>query len=241
MIAPLIITYVSGFISAENLPTNICILFNARLASSNCSFSSASLLKARITRTPVRFSRVMPSTRSRLACTFLYKGMLISITPNMTIDKSGIATTKIRAAFTSMVKAMIIAPNTINGERKNNRSTRLTPDWIWLMSLVILVIRLVVPSVSISVYESDSICLNKADFNSVENPTAAFAAKYWAVSDDASPTTPRSTSKAPIHNTCGVSCLAIPLSMIDAITSGTNNSKEASNNLNNGPSTDSFL
>ena len=54
--------------------------------------------------------------------------MLTSIMPNTTIARRGIATTNISAAFTSIVKAIIIAPNTINGERRNNLSTRLTPD-----------------------------------------------------------------------------------------------------------------
>ena len=38
-----------------------------------------------------------------------------------------IVTTKTRAAFPSTVNAIIIAPNTINGERRNRRRTRFTP------------------------------------------------------------------------------------------------------------------
>ena len=67
------------------------------------------------------------------------------------MESSGIVTTKISAAFASTVNAIIIAPNTIKGERKNRRSTRLTPDCTWLISLVILVINVDVPRVSISV------------------------------------------------------------------------------------------
>ena len=40
---------------------------------------------------------------------------------------TGIAAANIRAAFTSIVNAIIIAPNTINGERKKSLNTRLTP------------------------------------------------------------------------------------------------------------------
>ena len=76
---------------------------------------------------PVRFSLVMPSTLSSAACTFLYSGILTSMMPNTTTDSSGMVTTNTSAAFTSIVNAMTIAPNTINGERKNRRRTRFTP------------------------------------------------------------------------------------------------------------------
>ncbi len=71
--------------------------------------------------------------------------------PNTTMDSSGIATTKISAALTSTVNAMIIAPNTMNGERSNRRSVRLTPFCNWFTSLVIRVISVLVPIVSSSV------------------------------------------------------------------------------------------
>ena len=70
----------------------------------------------------------MPSTLSRALCTFLYMGMVIIITPNTTTANSGIATTKISALFTSMVNAIIMAPNTMIGERRNSLSTMFTPD-----------------------------------------------------------------------------------------------------------------
>ena len=47
--------------------------------------------------------------------------------PNTITARTGIAATNISAALTSIVNAIIIAPNTINGERKNNLNTRLTP------------------------------------------------------------------------------------------------------------------
>ena len=81
--------------------------------------------------------------------------------PKTMTASTGIATTKTSAALTSIVNAIIIAPNTINGERKNRRSTRLTPFCTWLMSLVIRVISVDVPMVSISVKERLWICLNK--------------------------------------------------------------------------------
>ena len=54
--------------------------------------------------------------------------MLQSIMPNTTMDKSGIVTMNTSAALTSIVKAIIIAPNTTNGERKRSLSARFMPD-----------------------------------------------------------------------------------------------------------------
>ena len=104
-----------------------------------------------MTRTPVRFSRVAPSTLSRPACTCLYRGMVHSITPNTTTASRGMATTNTSAAGTSMVKAITMAPNTTKGERSSSRRARFRPFCTWLMSLVMRVIRVEVPTVSISV------------------------------------------------------------------------------------------
>ena len=71
--------------------------------------------------------------------------------PNTITDSRGITITKITAASASTVNAMIIAPNTIKGERRNSLSTRFTPDCAWLISLVILVISVELPITSISV------------------------------------------------------------------------------------------
>ena len=49
-------------------------------------------------------------------------------TENTTTERNGIATTNTSAAFTLTVNAIIIAPKTINGERRNRRSTIFTPD-----------------------------------------------------------------------------------------------------------------
>ena len=70
--------------------------------------------------------------------------------PNTTIERRGIVTTNIRAALTFIVNAITIAPNTIKGERRNSLRTMLTPDCVWLISLVILVISVDVPTVSSS-------------------------------------------------------------------------------------------
>ena len=72
-----------------------------------------------------------------------------SITPNTTSARSGMAAAKISARCASMVNAMIMAPNTMMGERSVSRSVMLIPDWIWLMSLVMRVIMAAVPTRSV--------------------------------------------------------------------------------------------
>ena len=90
-------------------------------------------------------------------CVFLYKGIVISIIPNTTIARIGIVHRKINAHLKSIVKAIIIAPNTTKGERKNNLKNKFIPDCTWLISDVILVINVDVPILSILEYENDCI------------------------------------------------------------------------------------
>ena len=70
---------------------------------------------------------VIPRILSSPDCTFLYIGLVASMIPNTISASTGIAATNTSAAFTSIVNAIIIAPNTINGERRNSRSTMLIP------------------------------------------------------------------------------------------------------------------
>ena len=144
-------------------------------------------------------------------------------------------------AFTSIVNAIIAAPNTINGERKKSLNAMFTPDCSWFISLVIRVIIVDVPIPSISVNESDSICLNKAYRRLAANPVAAFAAKNCAVIEHVSPIIASSTKIPPYLNIYPLSFNAIPLSIIDAITRGTARSKHASSSLKNGPSIHSLV
>jgi len=74
-----------------------------------------------------------------------------SIIAKTTIKSAGMATTKVKAALVSTVNAIIMAPNTIKGERSNRRNVRFIPVCTWFISLVIRVIILDVPRVSISV------------------------------------------------------------------------------------------
>ena len=69
---------------------------------------------------------------------------------NTTTDKAGMVTTKISAAWTLTVKAQTMAPTTTKGLRRNSRRNMFRPLWTRLMSLVIRVMRVLVPMVSIS-------------------------------------------------------------------------------------------
>ena len=53
--------------------------------------------------------------------------MLIYIIPNTTAESRGIAITNIKAAFTLIVKAIIIEPNTTKGERRKSLKVMFTP------------------------------------------------------------------------------------------------------------------
>ena len=125
--------------------------------------------------------------------------MVISMMPNTITASTGMATANTSAQRTSMMKAMIIAPNTMKGERRNKRSARLTPDCTWLMSLVMRVMSVEVPMRSRSAKPSFWMWANTAWRSFVARPTAAFAAKYWAVTLLARPIRPSSTRTAPMH------------------------------------------
>ena len=163
------------------------------------------------------------------------------MTPNTTTDSSGMAATNTRAAFASTVNAMIMAPNTINGDRRKRRSTRLTPDCTWLTSLVSLVIRVDVPIASISVNERPWMWTKRACLTPAPKPAAAFAEKYCAVIEQISPVSPSAISTKHILTIYALSLPAMPTSITAAITSGTSSSKDASSILKRGASIDSFL
>ena len=71
--------------------------------------------------------------------------------PKTITHSTAITPAKISAQPASIVKAMIIAPKTTNGERSSRRSVRFTPVCTWLTSLVMRVTSVEVVSVSISV------------------------------------------------------------------------------------------
>ena len=98
-----------------------------------------------------------------------------------------------------MVNAIIMEPNTINGDRRNSRKKMFSPDCTWLMSPVSRVISVDGPTPSSSVNDSLVMCSNTACRSPVENPVAARAAKYCAVIENASPAAPSSTSSPHIR------------------------------------------
>ena len=53
--------------------------------------------------------------------------MQLNMMAKTTANRSGMITAKTQADFTSIVNAMIIAPNTTNGDRSKSRSARLSP------------------------------------------------------------------------------------------------------------------
>ena len=113
-----------------------------------------------------------------------------------------------------MVNAIIIAPNTTNGERSSSLNVRLSPVCTFSASAVILVIIVDVPSSSMSVYEKPCMCENRALLILVPKPTAAFAQKYCAVTEKASPTAPSKSRISEYFTILPVSPLLIPWSII---------------------------
>ena len=95
----------------------------------------------------------------------------------------------------SIVKAMTMAPNTIKGERKNRRSTMLTPACTWFTSLVIRVIKVSAPNKSS--WEKLNSCTFEKSLCRSSPPSrmAAFAAKYCAVTEKPSPAAPSKTKR----------------------------------------------
>ena len=83
-------------------------------------------------------------------------------------------------------------------------------------------------------------CANSSWRRRVENPVAAFAAKYCAVIEQTSPMTPSAIKSMHILTMYGLFDPPIPWSITAAITSGTNSSNSASSILNKGASTVSF-
>ena len=67
-----------------------------------------------------------------------------------TANSTGMVTAKGEAARRLTVKAMIMAPSTTKGERRNRRRNMLNPFCTWLTSLVIRLISVEVPMASIS-------------------------------------------------------------------------------------------
>ena len=120
-------------------------------------------------------------------------GEVSFITPKTITDSTGIATTKMLAALQSMVKAMIIAPMTMKGLRRNRRRNMFTPFCTWLTSAVMRVISVLTPMVSSSVKLRVWMCPISWRRRPVAVPVAARAAKYCAVKEQMRPISAIST------------------------------------------------
>ena len=218
-----------------------CMDVSRSFSSSNSRVMRSSAQKARITRAPTRLPRVDFSTSPSLLCTRRNIGMVTSVMANTTASSSGIATTKMSAQRTSIVNARIIAPKTINGERRSRRSVMLMPVCTWERSLVMRVSVLEMPTVSSSAWQKRCTFRNISCRSSVATPTAAFAEKYCAVAALTKPTMQNSTSSPHIARMYGLSAFLMPTSTRFLTTSGTSSSKVASSILKSGASTASFL
>ena len=82
----------------------------------------------------------------------LNSGTVRFITKNITAASRGEAIRNISVSFTDTVKAIITAPITIKGERRNRRSSIFMPVCAWSISTVIRVTRVEEPRESISLW-----------------------------------------------------------------------------------------
>ena len=223
-----------GFISAAMRPTLSWASFSSLLAFAKRSASASSRPKARTTRTPVRFSRVAEVTASSFCCTRLYIGEVSFITPKTITASTGMAMTKMLAAPQSMVKAITIAPMTMNGLRRNRRRNMFTPFCTWLTSAVMRVMRVETPMVSSSVKESFWMWAISSWRRPVDVPMAARAAKYCAVKEQPRPMSAIRISRPHWPRIYPLSRVGMPVLMMLATISGTSRSNMASSILNRG-------
>ena len=119
-IAAFMISCVTGFSSADSRPTRMAAAVCSSVLSEKRRRSSCVRAKARITRTPERFSRRIRVSLSSLPCTVRCIGTVWRITSTMTNTNSGTAATITRESRQSMTSAMIIPPI----QRKGARITR---------------------------------------------------------------------------------------------------------------------
>ena len=120
---------VRGFSRAESRPTRTAVSAKSSLASAKRPISSFCLEKARITRAPSRFSRVIREILSSFLCMTLKNGTDRLITTYKTRTIKGKAMTKIRESCTSTVKAMTTAPMARKGARTTSRISMATAVW----------------------------------------------------------------------------------------------------------------
>ena len=156
MLMPFMISIIMGIMIFITRLVNSWVRIRSRFALSNRSSSNRSLLKARITDTPVRISRDTRFRRSTRACIFLNLGMATAIS---TPTKA-----RMRATATAMIHPMpVLVPSTFTmppmpmmGAYTTIRSIITTTICTCWMSLVLRVIREAVENCSISAWEKDT-------------------------------------------------------------------------------------
>ena len=111
------------------------------------------------------------------------------------------AARKMSESFQSISSAITVAPTARNGARTTSRMSMATASWSWLTSPTMRVMSDGVPIRSSSAWERLLIFRNRSRRSAVPTPWEATDAKYWQVSELASPTTPSSTMTPPMRRT----------------------------------------
>ncbi len=97
-------------------------------------------LKARITRMPLSVSRIKRLIRSSLTCMALNNGSPFLATRRMAPPNTGMDSSSSESAG-SLETAMITPPMHISGAMAIMRMSIINTIWIWVISLVVLVIK----------------------------------------------------------------------------------------------------
>ena len=200
-IAAFIISWVAGFSIADSRPTRIAVRVWSSVASSKRPCSSPVRAKARITRTPDRFSRSTSVSRSSFFCTCRCSFMVLRITRVITTTNSGIATMMTSDSFRSMVIAMMMPPMHKKGARITRRISIATAYCSWLTSPVTRLISDGVPKRSSSAWDRVPIFANTALRSPVPNPCEVTEATYWHTSAHSRPTVTIPSMMPPMRST----------------------------------------
>ena len=139
-----------GDSTAFSLPMAMAFCARSSQAASKRCCSLSCLRKARTTRAPERFSRVISATRSVFFWMVLKKGTERLMTIYSTSATKGTMARNTSDRCRSMRMAMITAPMTRKGARTTRRISMATAVCSWLMSEVMRVMSVGVPKRSSS-------------------------------------------------------------------------------------------
>ncbi len=129
----------AGNMSAKMRPTLSVVVVRSMLATSKRFSSYTVRSKARMTRTPLRNSRVTWLMRSIFFCIDMKSGMARVITRPMTTPMTGIATRMTAESGTSRRSAMMRPPMAVIGAATTTLSIISTTIWTCCTSLVVRV------------------------------------------------------------------------------------------------------